>query len=48
MRNKHKNRPGRNERAKLVKATAWLIISTIALAIVLFAFAIVAGIAAGG
>lgn len=47
MRTKHKNRAGRNERAKLVKATAWLIISGSALAIVLFAYAMVAGIAAG-
>lgn len=48
MRNKHKNRPGRNERAKLVKATAWVILLGSALAIVLFAYAMVAGIAAGG
>lgn len=48
MRTKHKNRSVRKARANLARSAVWLAISTIALAIVLFAFALVVGIAAGG
>jgi len=47
MRTKHKNRSVWKARAKLVKATAWLILSGTALAIALFAYAMVVGRPAG-